>query len=195
MSRAVDRRVLLTGFCSAASLCLAGTAFAQTSRHPAVVYMQKVANDLFRAQKDGTIPAYLQVINRHADVPSIALYALGRYKADLPKSDYQRYYRGVAIFMSRYFADQTRHFRVAKAEFNEEPSSDGSDTLVRTKVTLMSGSAYNVVFRLSRNGSGYKVSDVTVLGFSLSYLQRGIFLSFLSKKNGDLGQLIAALNR
>jgi len=157
--------------------------------------MQKVANDLFRAQKDGTVSAYLQVMNRHADIPSIALYALGRYRSDLPKADYQRYYKGVATFMSRYFADQTRQYRVAKAEFNEDPTTDGNDTLVRTKVTLMSGSVYNVVFRLSRNAGTYKVSDVTVLGFSLSYMQRGIFLSFLSKRNGDLNQLIAALNR
>lgn len=195
MSR-VDRRSLVRGLCAAGALAVAGRAPAgAASKHPALAYMQKVANDLFRAQKDGTVGAYLQVINRHADVPAIALYALGRYKSDLAKADYQRYYRGVAVFMSRYFADQTRQYRVAKAEFNEEPTSEGDDTLVRTKITLMSGSTYNVVFRLSRNGSGYKVSDVTVLGFSLSYLQRGIFLSFLSKRNGDLGQLITALNR
>lgn len=194
MSR-VDRRTLLSGLCAAGALALPGEALAQASRHPAVAYMQKVANDLFRAQKDGTVSAYLQVMNRHADIPSIALYALGRYRSDLPKADYQRYYKGVATFMSRYFADQTRQYRVAKAEFNEDPTTDGSDTLVRTKVTLMSGSVYNVVFRLSRNAGAYKVSDVTVLGFSLSYLQRGIFLSFLSKRNGDLSQLIAALNR
>ena len=38
-------------------------------------------------------------------------------------------------------------------------------------------------------------TDVKVLGFSLVYLQRGIFTSFISKRNGDVGQLVIALNR
>jgi hypothetical protein len=33
------------------------------------------------------------------------------------------------------------------------------------------------------------------MGFSLIYLQRGIFTSFLSKRNGDVSELVAALNR
>lgn len=193
MPVAVDRRALLAGFC--ASAWLGAPAFAQTSNHPAIVYMRSVAKDLFRAQNEGTIPAYFSAISKHADVPSIALYALGQYQSDLPKSDYELYYRGVTTFMSRYFADQTRKYRVAKAEFDEAPFENNGDTMVRAKITLMSGSVYRVVFRLTQKGSGYKISDVKVLGFSLSYLQRGIFQSYLAKKKGDVSALVAALNR
>ena len=52
-----------------------------------------------------------------------------------------------------------------------------------------------MVWRLSKNGSGYKVRDAKVMGFSLIYLQRGLFTSFLSKRNGDVEQLVAALNQ
>jgi hypothetical protein len=64
---------------------------------------------------------------------------------------------------------------------------------VASKVYLMTGQVYTVTWRLVWRGKGYKVSDAKVLGFSLIYLQRGIFTSYLSKRNGDLKQLMAAL--
>ena len=54
---------------------------------------------------------------------------------------------------------------------------------------------YNVGWRLTSKGKSYKIADVRVLGFSLVYLQRGLFTSFLSKRDGDIGQLVAALDR
>ncbi len=191
----MDRRTLLLGIGAATLLPSTGSAVGQQSKHPAIAYMQTVASDLFAAQREGTIVAYFQTINKHADVPAIAMYALGQYKSDLPKADHERYYSGVARFMARYFADQTRKFRVAKAEFPEDPVEDEGDVLVRTKITLMSGSKYHVLFRLTPKKAGYKVSDVKVMGFSLTYLQRGIFLSFINKKGGSVSALVAALTR
>ncbi|MGL6180936.1 MAG: ABC transporter substrate-binding protein, partial [Aestuariivirga sp.] len=60
---------------------------------------------------------------------------------------------------------------------------------------LLSGQSYTVVWRLSKNGSRYKVRDAKVLGFSMVYMQRGLFTSFISKRNGDVEQLVAALTR
>lgn len=191
----MDRRSLLIGTGAAAVLPWIGAAGAQQPKHPAILYLETVAHDLFTAQREGTIVAYFRVINKHADLPAIGLYSLGQYQGDLPRADYDRYFGGVARFMARYFADQTRKFRVAKAEFTEKPIEDGGDLLVRTKITLMSGSKYNVVFRLTPGNSGYKVSDVKVLGFSLTYLQRGIFLSFINKQGGSVRALVAALTR
>jgi ABC-type transporter MlaC component len=185
----------LIGIGAAAVLFRARVATAQGAKHPAILYMETVAKDLFAAQKDGTIVAYFKVITKHADLPAIGLYALGQYRSDLPRADYDRYFSGVARFMARYFADQTRKFRVAKAEFDQDPVEDDGDLLVRTKITLMSGSKYNVVFRLTPQKQGYKVSDVKVLGFSLTYLQRGIFLSFINKRGGSVSALVAALTR
>jgi hypothetical protein len=36
---------------------------------------------------------------------------------------------------------------------------------------------------------------VNVLGFSLAYMQRGIFQRFIAKNGGDVNALVAALNR
>ena len=168
--------------------------FAKTD-HPSIIYMRKVAKDLLNAHRQGTVASFRTAIQRHADVPDIADYSLGRYKSKLPKSQKSRYYAGVATFMARYFADQSREFKVAKYEIGDATADNDNEVLVDTKVFLLSGQNYTVVWRLAWRKGRYKVVDAKVLGFSLVYLQRGIFTSYISKKNGDVGELVAALNR
>jgi phospholipid transport system substrate-binding protein len=190
--RRVSRRALILGAGTAGLLGLqAGDAFAE---HPSLIYMKKVAEDLLHAHRQGTVSSFLRAIQRHADVSGIALYSLGQYQSKLPSGQRQTYFRGVASFMARYFADQSRVYEIAKYELGEARQDGDKDVLITSKVYLMSGQIYTVGWRLSWVGGRYKVTDAKVLGFSLVYLQRGIFTSFLSKRNGDIAQLVAALN-
>jgi len=157
-----------------------------------IAFMKKVGRDLLDAHRQGTVAAFLEVIERYADVPEIALYSLGQYKANLAVAQRPRYFHGVAVFMSRYFAEQSREYRIAKYEVGEA-ESDGSDVLVSSRIYLMSGQSYNVTWRIVSRGKTMKVADCKVLGFSMIYMQRGIFTSYLSKRKGDLLQLMNAL--
>jgi ABC-type transporter MlaC component len=180
---------------SGALLTMAGGRAAVAKEHPSVAYMKVVGKDLLAAHRQGTTASFLRVIQRHADVAEIALYSLGQYRDKLPESQRNSYYRGVATFMARYFADQSREYPVAKYEIGEATVDDNKEILIPSKVYLLSGQVYTVTWRLAWRGKSYKVTDVKVLGFSLVYLQRGIFQSYLSKRKGDVNQLVAALNR
>lgn len=188
--RGLTRRSVFAGL---ASVVLSGSASAGKA-HPSIAFMQKVAKDMLNAHRQGTVASFKTAIQRHADVPDIANYSLGRYKSQLPASQKRSYYNGVATFMARYFADQSREYKVAKYEIGEA-SVDGDDILVDSKVYLMSGQTYTVVWRIAWRGGRYRVMDAKVLGFSLVYLQRGIFTAYISKKKGNVGELVAALNR
>jgi phospholipid transport system substrate-binding protein len=168
---------------------------ALAAEHPAMVYIRKVTADLFAAHKLGTVSAFLPPIQRHADVETIAHYSLGQYESKLSPSQRQRYYRGVANFMARYFADQTRHYRIAKWTIGEASQDRNGDVLIDSRVVLMNGQSYSVVWRLAKRGRSYKVTDVKVAGFSLTYFQRGLFVSFIRERKGDVNQLVAVLNR
>ena len=72
---------------------------------------------------------------------------------------------------------------------------DNKDAIVESRVYLLKGQVYNVKWQLRWIGGRYKVADVRVMGFSLTYLQRGLFTSYLSKRKGDISQLVAALTR
>ena len=189
LSAVLTRRAALAGLAAAfASPALAGPEDA------AVAYMKKVAKDMLAAHRQGTVASFKRAIQRHADVTAIGDYSLGQYRSKLQSSQKQAYYSGTATFMARYFADQSRDYVVSKYEIGDA-EVDGKDISVDTKVFLMNGQSYTVVWRLGKRGSGFKVEDAKVMGFSLTYLQRGIFTSFLSKRNGDVAQLVAALNR
>jgi ABC-type transporter MlaC component len=193
MAKNLSRR----GFAATAvGLLFAGLAqkeaLAGDKDHPSVTFMKKVGRELLEAHRQGTVAAFLNVIERYADVPQIALYSLGQYKANLGVAQRPRYFHGVAVFMSRYFADQSREYRIAKYEVGEA-SSDGPDMMVSSRIYLMSGQIYNVTWRVVSRGKSFKIADAKVLGFSMIYMQRSIFTSYLSKRRGDLLQLMNAL--
>ena len=189
LSVALTRRAAIAGL----AVAFATPAFA-TGEDAALSYMQKVAKDMLAAHRQGTVASFKRAILRHADVPGIADYSLGQYRSKLSPAQKQAYYSGTATFMARYFADQSRDYVVSKYEIGQA-DTDGQDINVDTNVYLINGQSYTVVWRLGKGGGGYKVEDAKVLGFSLTYLQRGIFTSFLAKRDGDVAQLVAALNR
>lgn len=192
-SKSLSRRAFIKAGAVAATAAIGGSAaVAGDKDHPSVAFMRKVGKDLLEAHRQGTVNAFLGVIQRYADVPEIALYSLGQYKANLGAAQRPRYFRGVAVFMSRYFADQSREYPIAKYEVGEA-TTDGKDVTVSSRIFLMSGQVYTVNWRLVWRNKNYKVADAKVLGFSMIYMQRGIFTSYLSKRKGDLFQLMSAL--
>ncbi len=188
----------LAGLVLAASLAPS----AHAADHPAVTYARSVANDLLAANRAGTITSFSRVLRRHADIAGISTYSLGNYRSLLQSGDKNRYYNGVTAFMARYFADQTRQYRVAKADVVDAKQA-GSDIAVNTLVTLRTGEKYTVQFLMRPAGKSFKITDVKVsvpvLGFvSLTYQQRGIFQKFLVKKGGNaraVKELVNTLNR
>lgn len=186
--RGLSRRAVL----GAAMMFAAAPAIA--ADHPSIAYMKQFAKEMLNAHRQGTVGSFRKVIDRHADVAAIADYSLGQYRKKLPAGQKQKYYGGVVTFMSRYFADQSRIYPIAKYEIGDAAADDG-EVVINSKVYLLSGQSYTVVWRLSKNGSRYKVRDAKVLGFSMVYMQRGLFTSFISKRNGDVEQLVAALTR
>ncbi len=183
------------GFVTPVAPALAGSAKAATPLHPAVRYMQVTAAELMKAQYRPSVKRFADILARRADVHAIAMYSLGRYRQQLPKKQKALYVRGVHQFMARYFADQAHRYRVKKAIIEQTPRKVGNDWLVRSKVTLNDGRSYNVTWKLNKTRAGWRVRDVKVMGFSLTFLQRGLFYKFLQKKNGDVGALVMALNR
>jgi phospholipid transport system substrate-binding protein len=166
-----------------------------TAEHPSISYMKTVGKDLLNAHRQGTVSAFMRAVQRHGDIPAISDYSLGEYGPKMPVGQKQRYYRGVANFIARYFADQSREFRVAKYEIGDATVTSNEDIIVSSQVFLLSGQTYTVNWRIAWKGGRYRVIDAKMLGFSLTYLQRNLFTSFLSKRNGDVAQLVAALNR
>ncbi len=186
---------LFAFFIRGGAMATAAEAKAATPLHPAVKYMQATAAELMRAQRRPSQGSFERVLARRADVHAIAMYSIGRYRGQLSKKQKSLYVRGVQRFMARYFADQAKKYIVKKAIIEQTPRQSGKDWLVRSRVTLKDGRSYTVVWKLRKTRVGWRVLDAKVMGFSLTFLQRGLFYKYLQRKKGDVGALVMALNR
>ena len=184
----LTRRSVLAGFATA---LLAAPALAED--HPSLVYMRQVAKDMLAAHRQGTVAAFLRVVQRHADIPDIAQDALGKYSGSLQASQRGRYQKGVATYLARYFALSSRDYTVAKYELGDASVNKDKDVLISSRVYLMTGQTYTVSWKLVWRGGHYKVRDVSVLGFWLTNFQRKDFTDYLAKRNGNIDMLITAL--
>ncbi len=168
---------------------------AHAASDPAVSFMQKVAKDLQTAGRLGSRNAFQRSIKRYADVPYIGTVSLGAYLPKLQKSKRKDYYYGVRRFMARYFAVQSRNYKVTKAQIASKSTKKGRNTLVDSKVYLSNGRSYTVTWKLVRSGKSYRIQDARVLGFWLTPFLRDAFVGYVKQNAGSVNKLIVALKR
>ncbi len=181
--------VVLAGFV-AANFALATPVSAESPTR----FMQRVANKLISAQRNGSRAAFAQVIRSHADLSTIGLYSLGQYRKRLRREDRQPYFSGVVNFMAQYVSGEAPKYPVVKAVVIGRTKETRRGLHVDSVISLRDGSSYDVRWWLIRRGSTYKVGDAEVLGFSgLAQLKR-LFEGFLQQNNGNPRKLVARLN-
>ena len=174
--------MLVTGVGSAAAETPAG-------------YMQRVANQLIEAQKSGTEGDFATVIRSHADVPTIALTALGSYAQSLNKADRPAYYAGMINFISRYAAKEAPKYPVLRAIMVGQTKETASGIYVDSRISLRSGENYDVRWRIVRRGSVFKVRDAEIIGFEMTSFLNNLFQNYISENGGNPRTLVLALNR
>jgi phospholipid transport system substrate-binding protein len=158
-------------------------------------YMQRVANQLIAAQKEGSENDYATVLRSHADVPSIALTALGSYAQSLAKSDRPAYYAGMINFIARYAAKEGPKYPVARAIMVGQTKETASGIYVDSRVTLRDGSNYDVRWRLVRRGGVFKVREAEIIGFEMTSFLNNLFQNYIAENGGNPRSLVIALNR
>lgn len=175
-------------------LFLATSSAAALAETPAA-YMQRVANQLIAAQRSGTESDYATVLRSHADVPTIAITALGSYAQSLDKSDRPAYYAGMINFISRYASKEGPKYPVAKAIVTGQTQETAQGVYVDSRVTLQTGETYDVRWRVVRRGSAYKVREAEIIGFEMTTFLNTLFQNYISENGGNPRTLVIALNR
>ncbi len=185
-----------------AIFCVALVLFAAPARQveaasgdPAVRFMQKVAAQLQTAGRLGSRSAFQKAITRYADITYIGTVSLGTYLPKLKKSRKKDYYNGVRRFMSRYFAVQSRSYKVTKTQILSRTKQKGRNTLVDSRIYLSNGKSYNVTWKLVRSGKTYRIQDARILGFWLTPFLRDAFVGYVKQNSGSVNKLIVALKR
>ena len=194
--KSLNRRKILTGAVSSAGIVLTDLAPvpALAKTDPVVQFMKRSAKKLLNAAQHGSPKRFLSFISRYTDLSGIALYCLGNYKASLQKKHQRIYFQGTARHITRYFTYQSRKYQIAKADVGESSWEENGAHYVDTKVTLLTGSTYNVRWQIVRRNGRFKIANVRVLGFWLLGFQRKQFVNYIVKKGGKVTALVAVLH-
>jgi len=187
-------RIILTAFLFAVTAISIAPRQASASEAP-VQYMQRAANELLSAARSGTAYAFADVLNKHADQPSIGLYSLGSYAGNLSSGDRQPFYSGMIGFLARYGASQAPKYPVRSVTMVSQTKETRAGVYVDSVVTLNDGTTYDVRWWLIRRGGSYKVGDVSVLGFWGREQLKRLFEGYITENGGNPKALIVALNR
>ena len=155
---------------------------------PAESYIQSAGKAFMSASRNGSASSFSSAAARYADLRGLALFALGNYRQNLPKSREAEFVSRAQSFMGSFMAQYGSRFSgnsIVITSCNESPGG----LTVGTKLST----GQSLTFRLRKSGGTYRVQDVSVSSIWLAQTMRGKFTRILSENNGDVGALISYL--
>ena len=173
--RRVSALIFLIGF---SLLGLDGVARAGSC--PAESYVKSAGDAYDRAAAAGTSVAYANAADRYSDLRSLALFALGQYRKDLPKSREAEY-----LSLTRKFIGDTLKAHGGGLAGGNLDVLDCTPAGGLLTVTTKSATGRTIIFRLAKAGGGYTVKDVNMQGIWLAQQMRSKFVSTISRGGID----------
>lgn len=175
---------------SATFIALTFVTSAQAGSCPAEAYVQSAGAAFMSAARRGTPSAFSSAASRYADLRGLALFALGNYRKDLPKSREAEFVSNAQNFMGGFMAEYGSHFSGNSMSITSCNESAGGLT-VGTKLST----GQTLTFRLRKAGGSYRVQDVSVSSIWLAQTMRNKFTRVIRENNGDVGALISYLGK
>jgi len=133
-----------------------------------------------------------RLLSRQANMNSVALFSLGRYRKELPPNLRSRYQKLVKAYIAGLFVYYLGDFKGRTLEIRGSRKS-GRSVIVDTRISS-SGSSKKVLWRVYSSGGRHRVTDVNIRGIWLSIQMRQKFTQLLKRKKGDFNTLIAFLD-
>ncbi len=194
--RRLSRRTVLAFGAAvlAASLSVSTAAFALSPQEKQVA---TVANNVISLANSGRRGTSLRkdvasLLVRYSDMNGIARFALGRYRAKLPKAMQRDYNRAVLNYVAGLFVFYADDFVGSGVKIKASRQS-GKFVMVDSAVRMAGGSNTPMRWRLRINDSRPKIADINFRGIWLSLRLRDEFVSVLNKNKGDFGALLIHL--
>lgn len=151
-------------------------------------YVKSVGEAYDRAARSGSASGFANAAARFTDLRALSLFALGRYRKELPKSREAEYLSLTRRFIGEFMIKNGKGFRASELEIISCRQSGGN---ILVDARLSTGG--KVIFRLSRRGGGYRVQDVNMKGIWLAQQLRSTFVGTISR-SGSIDGLFKYLN-
>ncbi|MDE2445191.1 MAG: ABC transporter substrate-binding protein [Alphaproteobacteria bacterium] len=161
---------------------VASEAKAKANTCPADAFIQSAGAAFMSASRAGSPGAFTSAASRFADLNSIAIFALGPYRADLPKGR-----EGEYVNLTKKFMGQFMFQYASKFSGNSIVITSCNGNVIGAKLST----GQSLTFRL--RGGGKRIEDVSVSGIWLAQTLRSKFVGVIRNNNGDVGALLSWL--
>lgn len=155
---------------------------------PAAGFVNDAGYAIMGAARTGSPKAFTRVAARYTNLTDLALFALGKHRDKLPKSQQAEYVALTRAFIGRFLAQHASRF---KSESMKITDCSGSDSKLMVSTRLSGGQ--RVVFRLYKTRGGYLVRDLSVSSVWLGQQLRSTFVGVINRNGGDLSALLRYL--
>ena len=163
---------------------------AKASTCPAESYVQSAGEAFMSASRSGTASAFSTAASRFADLHGLALFALGIYRKQLPKSRETEYVARTRTFMGKFMVEYGSHFSGNSMVITSCNESAGGLT-----VGARLSTGQTLTFRLRKAAGGYRVQDVSVSSIWLAQTMRNKFTRIIRENNGSINALMSYLGK
>lgn len=179
--------VFLTGAAPGAQAAEAGAeAFVKRVSRQLIAIMQSSASTEVKRKK------FAAVFGANADVRSIGLFALGKFRKKLPASKQGEYFSLMRRYISNVFSTHMKDISGSKVEITGSQNRGRKGTIVESKLYFPGKKPAPLTWRLSRR-NGYKVFDVRIFSIWLGPEQRTVFTGIIASNGGDVNALLKFL--
>ncbi len=144
-------------------------------------FVQDAGAAFMGAARSGSAGAFTGAASRYADLRGIALFALGPYRKDLPRSREGEYVALTKKFMGSFMAQYAEHFSGTGMTITK-----CAGNTIATKLST----GQILTFRLQ---GSHRIADVSVSGIWLAQTMRSKFTNVIKKNDGDVGALMSWL--
>lgn len=208
MPPAPARRHLLTRLGGALALAgLAGAAAAQpaarrSARNPqAEAFVEVQAQKVLSVLADRSLSlgqkqqAFRRLIDQIADVPKITNFVLGKYARSIDPAQRARFNTVFRTYAETVYQTRISEFRGETLKVTGSVARTPGDVVVASLVLGGGRDPIPVSWRVLGAGAAWKVVDVQIRGVWLAITQQQDFVSTIDNAGGDIGVLIAQLQR
>jgi phospholipid transport system substrate-binding protein len=184
----------------AALVFVSGTAGAADSNDP-TAFIKDLGDKAIHIlqtepEASGRKAAFSKIFNEDFDAPAIGRFVLGRYWR-IATPDQQKQYLDVftqyvvALYATRFATYSGEQFKVVNSRQN-----DPATATVNSQI-LQGGGAPPIAvgWQVAREGTAFKITDVTVDNLSLAVTKRDEFGSVIETHGGDVQALIDLLRQ
>jgi phospholipid transport system substrate-binding protein len=164
---------------------------------PAERYVDKIAGEVMDlansgARGDALRGKFASLLNRYINLQTIANFALGPYRKQLPADEKAQFYNLFSNYAAALFVYYVDEFQGNSLEITST-AKQGNYLTIDSAIVLKNGGRQKVKWRLIPSGSGYKISDINIKGVWLTIATKDRFHKVLSGSKGDFDALYAEL--